>query len=364
MDLLTAWKVIYGVPVAPSHVERVANIARILGRRGGFVRLLVQHASQIPLLQQISRLSGYPVYVYIHVDVHDEPCGVRPGSPALHDLFSQIERIVLEGPMSMIGPGLYCHLEHGDFVLDPTELLRPLTQQLSGLLQASPIQNIRFSINATAAILRVSELLTGEKADENEESTSALRTTLDGISQADSFIEVRGGDYALMDLNALARKEVLGMGKAVSRDLHAVALTILTEVCCVYTTREQGGSVLEEDDRGEALIAVGSSTLGEEPSRLYAGYGIVSHWSIAPKFRGVLDGFSSFHVSDVTPECAVLKWNGPPEFVPQLQLGQRLRVYPNDAGQASERFGWYFVINSSLAGREDEIVDVFVRWRE
>jgi hypothetical protein len=73
-------QVIYGVPVPPSQVERIANLARILGRGGGIVRLLVQHTSQIQLLQQISRLAGYPVYVYIHVGVDDEACGVRPGS--------------------------------------------------------------------------------------------------------------------------------------------------------------------------------------------------------------------------------------------------------------------------------------------
>ncbi|KAN0099754.1 hypothetical protein V8E51_013529 [Hyaloscypha variabilis] len=355
--------VIYGVPVAPSQVERIANIARILGRRGGIIRLLVQHASQIPLLQQISRLSGYPVYVYIHVDVNDEPCGVRPGSQPFQDLFSQIERIVLEAPMSMIGPGLYCHLKHRSFMLDPTELLGPLTQQLSGLLKASPVQNIRFSINATAAIFRVSELLTGEPDDENRESVNVLRETLHSISQADSFIEVRDGDYVLMDLNTLARREVLGLGKAASPDLRDVALTILTEVCCIYTSRGQSGLILEEDDRGEALIAIGSSTLGEKTSQCYGGYGVISHWNIAPGLRGVLDVFRSFHASSVTPECAVLKWDGPLEFVPQLQLGQRLRVYPNDAGEASEMFGWYFVINSGLTGREDEIVDIFVRWR-
>ncbi|KAE9364668.1 hypothetical protein N431DRAFT_489194 [Stipitochalara longipes BDJ] len=355
--------VIYGVPVAPSQIERVANIARILGRRGGFVRLLVQHASQIPLLQQVSRLSGYPVYVYIHVDVHNEPCGVHPGSQALQDLFSQIERIVLEGPMSMIGPGLYCHLEQGSFILDPTELHKPFTQQLSGLLDASPIYNIRFSINATAAILQISELLTSESDNSNREPTIALQTTLNAISQADNFIEVRDGDFALMDLNVLARKEVLGLGKAVSRDLQTVALTILTEVCCIYTSRGQRGLVLEEDDRGEALIALGSSTLGQTPSKLYAGYGLVSHWNVESELQGVLDGFSSFYASSVTPECAVLKWDGPPESVPQLQLGQRLRVYPNNASETSEKFEWYFVINSSLAGREDEIVDIFVRWR-
>jgi D-serine deaminase-like pyridoxal phosphate-dependent protein len=238
--LLTAVKVIYGVPVSPSQVERTANIARILGRRGGIIRLVVQHASQIPLLQQISRLAGYPVYVYIHVDVDDEPCGVRLGSQAFQDLFSQIERIVLqEGPISFVGPGFYCHQEHGEFVLDPKELLRPLNKQLSGLLGGSPVQNLRFSINATAAILHISELLTGEPEDDKREATESLRATLTAISQADSFVEVHDGDYTLMDLNALARKEVLGLGKASSRDLQSVALTILTEVCCIYTRRRR-----------------------------------------------------------------------------------------------------------------------------
>jgi hypothetical protein len=38
-------------------------------------------------------------------------------------------------------------------------------------------------------------------------------------------------------------------------------------------------------------------------------------------------------------------------------------LYPNDATSASEGFGWYFVIDSSRVGREDEVVDIFVRWR-
>jgi D-serine ammonia-lyase len=349
--------------VSPSEVERTANIARILGRRGGIIRLVAQQTSQIPLLQQISRLANYPVYVYIHVDVDDEPCGVRSGTQAFQDLFSQIERIVLqEGPISFVGPGFYCHQEHGDFVLDPTVFLMPFNKQLCGLLDASPVQNLRFSISATAAILQISKLLTGESEDHQKEATESLRSTLNAISQADSFIEVHDGGYTLMDLDALAKREALGLGKTMSRDLGSVALTILTEVCCIYKSCEEGGFVAEYDDRGEALISIGSSTLGKEPSRLYMGYGLVSHWNLAPQLREFLDGFSSFYVSRVTPERAVLNWDGPPEMMPQLQFGQRLRLYPNDAAKASQEFGWYFVINSSTVGREDEIVDIFVRW--
>lgn len=328
------------------------------------IRLVVQHTSQIPLLQQISRLAGYPVYVYIHVAVDDEPCGVHPGSQAFQDLFAQIERIVLqEGPISLVGPGFYCHLEHEDFVLNPNELLRLLNTQLYGLLGASPVQNIRLSVNATAAISYISELLNTGPEDEEKIATEALRATLSAISQADSFVEVHDGNYALMDIDGLARNGVLVLGKAASRDLQSIALTILTEVCCIQTRREEGEVMAEEDGRDEALISLGSSTLGREASRLYMGYGLVSNWNLAHETRGHLDGFSSFHVSRITPECSVLKWGGPPEVVPQLQTGQRLRVYPNDAAKASENFSWYFVTNSSLAGREDEIVDIFVRWR-
>jgi D-serine deaminase-like pyridoxal phosphate-dependent protein len=356
-------QVIYGVPVPPSQVERIANLARILGRGGGIVRLLVQHTSQIQLLQQISRLAGYPVYVYIHVGVDDEACGVRPGSQEFQDLFAMIEQIVLrEGPISFIGPGFYSHLDHGEFVLDPNELLRPLNTQLSGLLGASPVQNIRLSINATATISHLPELLINDPKEERRVAVEALRETLHAISQADSFIEVHDGAYPLIDLNFLARKDVLGLGKVTSQKLEG-ALTILTEVCCIYSKSEEGGQVVEDDNRGEALIGLGSSILGHEPSKLYGGYGLVSHWNLAPEYLTFLNEFSSFHVSRVTPECGVLHWDGPPELKPPLEAGYRLRVCPNDATKASESFGWYFVINSTIVGREDEIVDIFVRWR-
>jgi D-serine deaminase-like pyridoxal phosphate-dependent protein len=316
-------------------------------------------------LQQISQLSGYPVYVYIHVDFGDEVCGVRPGSQEFQDLFSQMEQIILqEGPISLVLPGFYCHMEDSEIVFDPLEVLRPLNKQLSGLLNASPVQNVRFSVNATAAISHVSKLLADEVEEERPVWVEALRETLAAISEAEHLIEVHDGAYPLMDLNALARSQALGLGKATSRDLDDVALTILTEVCCIYTKREQVDFLPEEGIRGEALISLGSETLGQEPSKLlYLGYGLVGQWNIAPELRDNLDNFSSFQVSRVAPECGVLVWDGPEDYVQPLRSGQRLRVYPNDATKASESFGWYVVIDSSRAGREDEVVDIFVRWK-
>ena len=72
---------------------------------------------------------------------------------------------------------------------------------------------------------------------------------------------------------------------------------------------------------------------------------------------------SHFYVHNVEKGTSILKWAGSAELIQPLHCGQRLRIYPNDAVSASEAFGWYFVVDSTRVGREDEIVDVFVRWR-
>ncbi|KAN0104349.1 hypothetical protein V8E51_010094 [Hyaloscypha variabilis] len=324
---------LYGVPLPPSQIEQIANISRILGRRGGSVRLLVEHTSQIPLVQQIARLSGYPIYVYINVTVggeySGEVSGVRPGSQEFQDLFSQIERIILlEGPISLAFPGFYCHLDHGLDIFEPSHdfdaprSIRPFSTQLSGLLTASPVQNIRFSINATAAISHLSDILSNESEDElMRERVEALRGTLEAVSvsQADNFIEVRDGIYPITDLNTLAKKAVLGLDRAPGQDLDDAALTILTEVCCVYEGRREGDVLPEEQER--ALITLGSCTLGQEPSRHYNGYGLVSHWGMHHEMRGLLDSFSGFQVARVDLHCGVLVWDGPVDLIQPLHLG-------------------------------------------
>ena len=305
------------------------------------------------------------------MDVGGGVGGVRPGSHEFQNLFSEMEQIIMQdGPISLAFPGFYCHLEHGDDIFEPSHdfdaprSLRPFNAQLSRLLAASPVQNIRFSINATAAILHLSDLLAGEPEEEMMRGAiETLRETLDAVSvsQADNFIEVHDGIYSLTDLNTLAKKGVLGLDKAPLQDVDDVAFTILTEVCCVYAGREQGDVLPEEEDR--ALISLGSCILGQEPSRHYNGYGVVSPWNFAPDLRHILDGFSGYQVTRVAPECGILIWDGPADLIRPLHLGQRLRVYPNDATQVSESFGWYFVVDSTRVGREDEIIDIFVRWK-
>ena len=112
-----------------------------------------------------------------------------------------------------------------------------------------------------------------------------MRGTLAAIPEADNFIEVRDGTYLLMDLNALARKEVPGLGKATLQDLEDVAPIILTEVCCVYARRESVDFVFAEETRGEALVVRWNhvsdhalTVLGIAPPELYINPLVLHHF--------------------------------------------------------------------------------------
>ncbi|KAH8603181.1 hypothetical protein B0O99DRAFT_605371 [Bisporella sp. PMI_857] len=361
--------VLYGVPVAPSQVERIANLAKILGRRGGNIRLLVQHASQIPLLQQIAQLGGYPIYVYINVDVSGgseaDVTGVRPGSQEFQDLFTHMERIIMqEGPVSLMLPGFYCHHENDRWV--SSKLLEPLNDQLSTLLNVAPVQGLRFSVNASPAILYLSQVQTREPDEDVRAAVETFRETLAGVVKVESLVEVHDSAYPLMDLNAISSREAIGF----RQEPHLlnpsdIALTILTEVSCVYTRRGHAGDLPEDVDWEEALISIGSSVLGQGERKLDVGKGMIAQWNMTPMPQRSLDAYDGWRVETerIAPECSVLRWHARGGFVQPLRLGQRLRVYPKDAKMASESFGWYVVVDSSRLGREDEIVDIFVRWR-
>ncbi len=84
-------------------------------------------------------------------------------------------------------------------------------------------------------------------------------------------------------------------------------------------------------------------------------------------------GFPAEHggwqVGRISQEHGVLVWRGRPgqqkeddEPAP-LRAGQRVRIWPNHSCIAGAGFDWYLIVDSRLAGREDEIVDVWVRWR-
>jgi len=97
--------------------------------------------------------------------------------------------------------------------------------------------------------------------------------------------------------------------------------------------------------------------------RRYPGWGVVSPWpqSSGPHYdpEGTRTGWI---VGRISQEHGVLTWEGPTEHVRQLEIGEKLLVWPNHACIAGVNVGWYLVVDSDT-GDPETVVDVWVRWR-
>lgn len=75
-----------------------------------------------------------------------------------------------------------------------------------------------------------------------------------------------------------------------------------------------------------------------------------------------------WQVGRISQEHGILVWHGGEEeeekeiILPPPWYGQRVRVWPNHSCIAGACFDYYLVVDSTLQGREDEVVDVWPRW--
>ena len=138
-----------------------------------------------------------------------------------------------------------------------------------------------------------------------------------------------------------------------------LAFTILAEVASLYPGRGPNGSP-------EALVGAGCIALGREPCKAYDGWGILSPWNRKGLGEIGAEGpemYQGWCVGRVSQEHGILVCPGGKEAGEELEVGQKVRIWPNHACIAGAGFGWYLVVDSGLDGREDEIVDVWPRWR-
>ncbi|KAF8852545.1 hypothetical protein BDZ45DRAFT_678285 [Acephala macrosclerotiorum] len=340
--------VLYGVPISPSVVEGAADISRQLGRRGGNIRFLVDHISQVDLVERVGILSGYPPFVYILVDVGDQFAGVRPGTPEFQELFSRIEQIALgQGLLSMAFVGFFSDIAFPSEQVDLVSHLRLLDRQLTTLLHASPVEIIRLTIHAPPSLWCM--LQTAEGAISRE--VSKIQHTLMVANKANDAIEVHSDEYVLLDVRSVVQEADQGINPSLTYS--DIALSILTEISSLYPRRGEKRCL-------EALISLGGSAFhtGDGPVRK----GVLSEWNMRSSGSNSSSPLG-WTVDRCHDDSAVLVWRDENSEPHSLACGQRVRIYPNDAKHAGEMFGWYYVVDSSRDGKEDEIVDVFVRWR-
>ncbi|TEY74638.1 hypothetical protein BOTCAL_0072g00340 [Botryotinia calthae] len=351
-----AVNVLYSFPLTSGVVDRLSKVSTALGPNG--LSLMIDHPSQLRSVAAIHTKTSIPPLVFIKIDMGTHRAGVIPGTETCSQLISSV--VSLAKRDVCILHGLYSHAGHSYSSNSQTAALDYLRQEFEALLVTSEeVHSVAatklplvLSVGATPTSNAIRNLLLSSTSSEELKEISALKATMGVIRDEGCEIEIHAGVHPTLDMQQLATH-------ALPEDLlswSSVAITILAEVASLYPPRGKS-------DSPEALITAGSLALGREPCKAYPGWGILSPWnrtSFALPNTGP-EGYSGWQISRISQEHGIL--TNPGKNDSELSIGQKVRVWPNHACIAGAGYGWYLIVDESREGKEDEIIDVWVRWR-
>lgn len=369
---------LYSFPVTPSAVERLGLISKALGPRG--LSLMVDHPDQLPNVTAIHELSGNAPSVFLKIDMGGRRAGVAPQTTACSTLITSLLDLEKAGTLNLLG--LYSHAGQSYSSSGESDALDFLRQEFEALLvtaielrAVSPSHPLVLSVGATPTTTSIRNLLlphptppfpspsSSHSHSPTQEAISALRATISLIRTSGLTIEIHAGVYPTLDIQQLATHALPTTGPHAMLAWDDLAFTVVAEVASIYPGRGKRGTP-------EVLINAGIIALAREPCKAYGGYGIVSEWGregVHTPPTGP-ESHTGWTVGRISQEHGILVWtdpnaapNGSDVKIPDeemLQVGQKVRIWPNHACITGAGFGWYLVVDGG-----DEIVDVWPRWR-
>ncbi|KAG9254855.1 putative serine dehydratase domain-containing protein [Emericellopsis atlantica] len=356
--------VLLGVPLFPSGVDRLSSISSQLGPEG--LALMIDHPEQLSLVEVIRERSGHQPLCFMKVDAGYHRAGVIPSTPECEFLVDAIVSSADRG--HCVFHGIYAHAGQSYDCREDWQALDFLTAEFKALeAVAAVVRKRRPSQPLTLSVGATPQSTSFQHPDIKSDSPSDPRAGLvseymQRLTSQGLRLEVHAGVYPTLDLQQLATH---------ARDTTLlsssnIAISVLFEVSSLYPRRGPKGTT-------EAMINGGCLALGREPcadmgpekGKHYNGFGIVTPWRTGNPEPG--QAFPAVHggwqVGKVSQEHGILRWKGPPEEEIELKYGQRVRIWPNHSCVAGACYDKYFIVDSRLKGREDEIIDVWPRWR-
>lgn len=307
--------------------------------------------------------------------------GKRAGVVADSDRFLEVADAALAAHQNgdIILSGLYSHAGHSYGGDSRAAAIKMMGAEIGAMLvggdrikaraaekNVANLPALILSGGASPTALSVQNLLS--QSDAQAANTPELQTEVDGLTTLFStvqssghVVEIHAGVYPILDLQQLAAHSM----SASRLSWGDIALTILAEVHSTYPGRGEDGSP-------EALVGAGGLALGREFCKAYDGMAAVTPWGRAGASLPTCDveDYEGWTVGRFSQEHGILTWaagkrkgkaTGPPSDV--VEVGQKVKLWPNHACITSSHFGWYFVVDEDRAGKEDEIVDIWTKAR-
>jgi D-serine deaminase-like pyridoxal phosphate-dependent protein len=343
--------VLYGVPAAPSSVSRVARIARELGG-AGYVAFMVDHPETLDMIAKHQADFEGSVPVYIKIDTGYGRAGVKPNSNTLKAIRG---KLVDPSISQVVAPlGTYSHFGHSYGFSTPLESLEGLLTEFELLRSVAETTfkgtKLTLSVGATPTATAAQMLADSAEASQVAGSDN-VRSRWEALKNSPHTLEIHAGVYPFLDMQQLATQARIS-----NLTESNFGFRVLVEVASIYSERE----------KPEALIAAGSLALGREPCKSYSGWGIVSPWSSVENVKDVgyftTQNKTGWIVGRISQEHGILTWEGDAAGKRDLQIGEKLLIWPNHACITGAGFGWYYVVDSDVDGGET-VQDVWVRCR-
>ena len=342
-----AVNVLYGVPLGPSQIHRLASVGRALGP--GSISVMIDHPAQLKALSEsgYSALAGSPATVFVKVDAGTSRAGISPASSQMQDLVRAASDLEQTGSICI--QGFYSHAGHSYGGSSPEDAMKMLMHEITTVIEAAKVRTSgsgssppTISVGASPTILSVQNIFESDQTPAAKQLASLLQSVSQGY-----VLEFHAGVYPLLDMQQNATH-------ARPSPTSDIALTILAEVCSLYPERTPA--------KPEALISAGCLALGREPCKDYPGWGVVTGWGF-PGSAAYDPERARMIVARISQEHGILAYEkDAPQAALPLSYGQKVRIIPNHACVASAMYGFYVVVNSSSKD-PDTIVDVWVRWR-
>ena len=365
--------ILYGIPLPPSQAQRLGRIGSELGP--GSISVLIDNSDQLSILPAFQEVAGFSAHIFIKIDAGYGRAGLDPNSETLKALLEVVLPITEAEGFGHLS-GFYSHAGHSYGVASGDEAMEHLSGEIENLVIAASLadkllgrshkhneRTARYvlSVGATPSATSIQHLVHANRSLPAAWVTESDRLRK-WIVHAQDFcqLEIHAGVYPFLDNQQLATQASPSSSTTTmatarhSISFPDIALTILAEVASLYMHRNPP----------EALVAAGSLALGREPCKSYSGWGVVSDWSVSTamttKSCTVPTTRSGWEVGRVSQEHGIL--HRVSDDAPDLQVGSKVRVWPNHACVAGASFDFYVVVDSD-SPRPNQIVDVWTRCR-
>ena len=389
---------LFGLPIPPSFVDRLAELGRALGE--GSIGILVDDEGQLESLSRFRDITAFGPYINFKIDTGYHRAGLPPTEGDLQELVKRTVQAEKQGLCKI--HGVYSHPGHSYAATSPEDGMAYLLEEIERLSEGALVikhllaeekepRRLIISVGATPSSSSAVNLLGPVTAHNQSSTAQKLRQALQDVLSKGLSVELHAGNYPFLDLQQLYTQ---ASASVFSRDNDTnplistkdIAFSLLAEVASTYPKRNPP----------QALIAAGCLALGREPCPGYKGWGMLSDWKLSPNYslsrsqpaQKAVPRYSGWEVHKVSQEHGILQASLPGTEMQDIlerddgkehgkrvekevqscmpfRVGQKVRIWPNHACVAAAGFGFYVVVDSSMGADEDEdkVVDIWVRCR-